>query len=174
MTVQQWNAISPHPRTGTQHTNILVKVCTTDFDLFYLLLVHKSLFLPCNFTSPLTLCWLIMMKNLYWNFKSRNVWNWNWILQPHLIILVKRSLPFKCQEKLAKCVAGFQRRKSKHTHCLAFTLQIYFSILWCSIQNSKRPVWWNHHRLKIDQIQENLHVLKSEETVWCGDWGWLL
>ena len=132
MTVQQWNAISPHPRTGTQHTNILVKVCTTDFDLFYPLLVYKSLFLPCNFTSPLTLCWLIMMKNLYWNFKSRNVRNWNTILQPHLIIFVQTTITFKCQEKLTKCVAGLQRRELKRTHCLPFSLK-KFSILYCSI-----------------------------------------
>ena len=67
--------------------------------------------------------------------------------------------------KINKMCCRFERCKLKRTHCLPFSLKIYFSILLCSIQNSKRPVWWNHHRFKIDQIQENLHVLKSEETV---------
>ena len=63
------------------------------------------------------------------DFKSRNVSNLKQNIATSPYNFSKTIITFKCQEKIKKCVAGFQRRKSKRTHCLAFSLQIYISIL---------------------------------------------
>ena len=115
--------------------------------------------------SPKIILACNLIKCVYWNFKHRNVWNSkpNTATSPYNFLWT--IITFKYQEKWANWVAGFQRCELNVNIVSRSSLKTILIIFKRPIQNSKRPVWWNHHRLKIDQIQENLHVLKSEETV---------